>query len=203
MSKMEKNCIGCQTFLPLGMFSKHNKSKDGLYYVCRACAKGARLNNQRTQDGLASLMYRTQKVSSQKRGMAAPIYTVNEFKSWLFSQEKFLVLYYAWVESGYDRWKKPSVDRKDDGISYMFSNIQLMTWKENQVKSCLDRTSGVNTKSASEVWQYDLEGNFICKYFSQSHASRVTGVNKGNLNTSVKKKGKTAGGFIWSEKEMI
>ena len=91
----------------------------------------------------------------------------------------------------------PSVDRIDDYRSYIFDNIQLMTWRKNLDKSYTDRKNGVNNKLSKTVLQFTLSGKFIKEYYSQSQATRNTGVNRGNLNSCCNGNVKTAGGFIW------
>lgn len=48
------------------------------------------------------------------------------------------------------------------------------------------------------VKQFDLQGNLIAEYTSIKEACKITGVNKSTLNSCLKGKGKTAGGFLWS-----
>jgi len=47
------------------------------------------------------------------------------------------------------------------------------------------------------VNQYDLEGNFIASYPSQSEAARQTGVNQPTISQACLDNRKTAGGFGW------
>lgn len=65
--------------------------------------------------------------------------------------------------------------------------------------------NALSQKNRKEVLQYSLDGEFIKEYISQKEASRQTGINQGNLNSCCKhKKGyKTAGGFIWINKEEL
>jgi hypothetical protein len=52
-------------------------------------------------------------------------------------KNNFYELYNNWIDSGYKKSDKPSVDRIDDYKGYSFDNIQLMTWKENNKKNTL------------------------------------------------------------------
>lgn len=47
------------------------------------------------------------------------------------------------------------------------------------------------------VYQFDIEGKLIKKYFSISDASRQTNVKHQNISSAIRGKIKTAGGFIW------
>ena len=61
-------------------------------------------------------------------------YSKEEFRKWLYSQPLFFELYNNWVNNEYDKNLTPSVDRINSSISYKMSNIQLMTWHENNIK---------------------------------------------------------------------
>ena len=63
-----------------------------------------------------------------------PEYSKEEFRKWLYSQPLFFELYNNWVNNEYDKNLTPSVDRINSSISYKMSNIQLMTWHENNIK---------------------------------------------------------------------
>ena len=63
----------------------------------------------------------------------------------------FSELYDAWVDSGYDKWVKPSCDRTDPNISYVLDNLKLMTWRENLLKV------GFEMGRAVEVYDIDMQ----------------------------------------------
>ena len=84
--------------------------------------------------GLTGKMLRGMKVRSEKRGHEPPTFTLEELREWIFSQPNFDTLYDNWVASEYDRTLIPSCDRLDDDLGYSFSNIRLVTWKENYDK---------------------------------------------------------------------
>jgi len=75
---------------------------------------------------------------SRKRGMEFNI-SLKEFKKWL-SENNFDKLWRDYENSGFDKWMKPSVDRTDSSIGYIFSNMKLMTWNENFEKGCSENT---------------------------------------------------------------
>lgn len=83
---------------------------------------------------MISQIYDGQKYTSKKRGHTPPSYTKQELKEWILQQENFSILFNLWKESGFNMNNKPSIDRLDDDKPYSFSNIQLMTWKENNDK---------------------------------------------------------------------
>ena len=79
-------------------------------------------------------VWMSQRHVSEKRGHQPPAYTKQELGEWIKSQPNFQELFDKYIESGFDSWLKPSVDRLDDNKGYSFDNIQLITWKENHDK---------------------------------------------------------------------
>lgn len=86
---------------------------------------------RKTKKGLSSKIHGAQRQSSKTRNHPMPTYNLEQFREWLFSQPNFEVLYSNWIESDYDRWTIPSVDRVKEELPYSLDNIELMTWREN------------------------------------------------------------------------
>jgi hypothetical protein len=193
----EKKCSICGQVKPLSEFNKDKHNKDGLKSECAKCHNMQNLQYYHTKDGLITRIYSNQKRNCKHRGYDMPSYSKEELKDWLFSQKLFHELFDAWRLSGFDRMLAPSVDRKNDYISYNLSNIQLMTWAENNEKAISDRLNGINNKASKIVLQYDLKGNFIKKYYSIAQAGRETGANHTHISSCCKGKRNTAGGFKW------
>lgn len=61
----------------------------------------------------------------------------------------------------------------------------------------LENTTEANKSRVKEVYQYDLESNFIAKYASQAEASRHTGISQGNIGQVLKGYRTKAGGYKW------
>lgn len=162
---------------------------------------------ERSKKGIIAVMYAGQVSNSKKRGHNLPSYTKEWFKTWLQSNPEFHRLYDLWVISNYDKDLKPSVDRKNEEISYTEYNIQLMTWKEN----FLLEHKNLTKRKSKVVIQSDLNGKYIAEYKSVREAERQTGINnissvckprvksksKFNLYPS---KQKQAGGYRWEYK---
>lgn len=53
-------------------------------------------------------------------------------------------------------------------------------------------------KTNKEIYQYDMNGNFIAKYFSRKEAERTTGISQYGIKTCVNGEKKSYKGFIWS-----
>ena len=179
-------------------FHKRKQLKSGLTSWCKVCMAKSKKVYQTTKDGLITRIYSHQKDCCKQRGHPLPTYSKAELKEWVFSQDNFDELYNAWVESGCNRDLNPSVDRIDDYKSYSFDNIQLLTFKENREKSCLDRKKGRHTTSKMRVIeQYTKEGKLVSTYHSQCEAARQSGLNQGNIGSCCRGERNQAGGYIW------
>ena len=71
---------------------------------------------------------------------------------------------------------------------------------ENISKSLKGRKITWDRKRNKTIIQYDLDGNIIKEYESQSQASRETNVNQSDISACCNEKQKTAGGFTWKFK---
>lgn len=144
---------------------------------------------RKTKKGVISDIYFGQISSSKHRGHALPTYSKKWFSNWLLNNPEFHRLYDMWVLSKYEKNFKPSVDRKRDELSYTEYNIQLLTWKENNLKRKM-------------VIQLDLNGKYIADYKSLSEACRKNNIsNSGSISDVCKGHRKSAGGFIWKFKD--
>ena len=157
---------------------------------------------RKTKNGVSAIIYGGQTTRSKTRGHRPPEYSLIEFREWLYSQTKFHELYSEWVNSGYKKRLKPSVDRKHDDIHYCMSNIQLMTWEENNKKSHIGCRERKFYKGHQTIQQLQQDGTIIEDFISQSEASRITGISKGSIWKVLEGKRKTAGGFKWQRKNL-
>ncbi len=168
--------------------------------------KKRRIKFNRSKKGVASVIYNGQRTSSKRRGHRQPEYNQIELEEWLYSQTLFHELYSEWVLSGYEKYLKPSVDRKFDDVHYCMSNIQLMTWGENNTKAYKDRR-GLKFKTRKDngkvVLQYLPDGTLWGEHITLTSASLTTLVNLGNIGECCNGNRKTAGGFIWKYKKDI
>ena len=180
---------------------KKPRGEDRVHSWCKNCINESKATEKKTKRGLASGIYTTQIQSSKKRNMQIPTYSREWLIRWLFSKELFHKLYDEWVLSGYSKDSKPSVDRKDDYISYTTENIELTTWGDNNAKGWRDTKSGKNNKKAMPIVQLSKDGIFVNEFHSQAEAQRKTGILQSNITKVCSNKAKTAGGYIWIKKE--
>lgn len=192
-----KKCSKCNKTKCINEFSKHRITSDGYQAHCKKCCSEYREEYMKTKDGLVSRIYGNQNASSRKRGHNSVSYSKEELKEWLYSQEKFHLLYDNWKRLDFQKEYVPSVDRKDDYIGYTISNIQLMTWSENREKGHKDRKCGINNKHSKSIVQYSMEGKKLSVFHSIMEAERKTGIDNGNISKCCLGKSKSAGGYIW------
>lgn len=182
---MKKICNKCLKELPINSFPKQKLGKNGYRASCKDCIKNTYL---RTKYGLVKKMLANQRAKSKKRNHPLPKYTFDELYQWCMSQEIFHKLYDTWVSSGYQTRYVPTCDRLDDYKPYTLSNIQLLSWQDNNCKHYSDVRLGKNTKSCRAVLCYDLQGNFVKEYHSIAEASRAVGTNHSNIRNVCEQK---------------
>ncbi len=185
-----KICTKCDLVLDISRFRKSGKKLTSTRSECRDCENKVQELFSRTKRGVVTTIYSSQRESSRKRLHHEPSYTKDELSDWITGQDVFHTLFKEWEKSGYDRWKKPSVDRIDNEIGYTMSNIQLMTWKENNDK-------GVEDLLIKTVYCYTLDGSRLTKYKSTMAAERATGVLAKNIGLVCNGRAQSAGGMIW------
>jgi hypothetical protein len=190
-----KTCSKCNQLLPLTAFAIQSTGKQGHRADCKNCVK----RFIRSKEGLIKAIYVSQKRRSNLRGYKAPTYTEQELLNWVLQQTQFHTLYNVWVNSGYLSDNKPSIDRINDYKGYCLSNIQLTTWKENNLKGKVDKVKGINNKNNIAIDMLDLENNFIERFYSISEAARrfngvpsnIIGAITGRTSTRVNPDGST------------
>lgn len=140
---------------------------------------------KRTPEGWYSKIYYAMRKRNKENFDLELPFTKEEFIQWINDnyKEKFERLFKIYVDSNCDKYLCPSIDRIDDYKSYTFDNMQLLTWKENDLKG----THGIKNKvSCAEVGkkycsktvlQYDLLENLIMTFSSTHEVERITGID--------------------------
>ena len=194
-----KKCKRCLKTKPHNEFTKSPSNRDGYMSQCKPCKVELNREYGRTPKGRMSYSWSTQVNSSKARGHQPPAYTRRELYEWALGQG-LLDLVEMWKLSGYQKDLTPSVDRLDDSKGYTFDNIRLVTWRENNEKMYTTRKSGERiTRQNRKVQQLDLDGNLVAEYPSVAAASRVTGIQRTNINANCSgyKTYEHVGGCLW------
>ena len=195
-------CSKCSTSKDLGEFPKNKNKSLGHGHTCRVCTNLEIDKYNKSMDGVITAIFNGQKRSSRYRKMPLPQYSKKEFKEWVTSQDTFISMYKAWVDSEYLKDMKPSVDRINDYESYTMDNIQLMTWKENRDKLHQDKVNGTNNKQSKAVVATIKGTTTSREFYSIAEACRVLGVDAKNVTYCCqnKPKYKSSGGYTWKYK---
>lgn len=121
-------------------------------------------------------MYAKQLERSRLKGFPMPDYSLNWLHDRFLNDTKFKRLYVEWVKSGYDKWKKPSIDRINRLKPYTKDNIQLLSWADNRAKENNERKS-----RKGKVIQYK-NGIEVARYASQKQLVKQTGFTQGAVS---------------------
>lgn len=198
-----KICNKCKINKNLSEYHKRKSSKDGVTNFCKECKSYQKSEYRKTKQGVIASIYDHEKGSSITRGHNQPTYTLSELSLWLTNDWIFDLLYTNWVNCGYLKDMKPSIDRIDDDKGYSFKNIQIMTWGENKTKANIDIRSGKLThgnKPQKAVLQFTKDGKFIKEFVSSNEAYRQTNIHVSSISECCLGKRNSAGGFKWGFK---
>lgn len=147
---------------------------------------------KRTPNGVITTLFISMKRRSKQRKHAPPKFTKVQLTKWLYDNG-FQKLYDDWVNSGYNRWKKPSCDRLDDSKGYSFDNMRLVTWKENHDKNKKE----LEKKSRKAIQQVDLDGTVTKEWESIAQARRELGFE---VKNALKRRNLAVDGYYYEYK---
>jgi hypothetical protein len=153
----------------------------------------------KTRRGRIAHIHKSQKHGAKVRGHVAPSYSADELEIWA-QANGFEVLYVAWEASGFSKELAPSTDRLDNSKSYAFSNLRLVTWKENREKSYVDRKANtLITAQNVKVEQLTLSGEIVRIHDSIESAAREVNGSSANILKVCQNKPyhKSVKGFRW------
>lgn len=122
-------------------------------------------------------------------------YKKEELHEWLISKG-IESLYDFWVNSGFSKDCKPSIDRLNDFNGYSFDNMRLVTWRENREHQHEDIREGKGTSGSRCKKLLKMSSNLevIDTYISYSSAVRDMGYS---LEYQIKKSIPCRSGFYW------
>lgn len=201
---MIKTCRFCNKTKDISEFNKSKSHLDGYEWKCRACKKIHKDTWSKTKIGVIKTIYSSQLDSSKRRNHPNPSYTQQEFIEWMQGQKLFDYYYDNWVNSGYKKAYKPSVDRLDDFKPYSFDNIQLTIVLGNQAHAIQDKQAGIGTqgKQTYKVRAINLKTGEMEIFPSSSYAVKALAlrgipVNRQNIQKVCHGQRPQCGGFHW------
>ncbi len=127
-----------------------------------------------------------------------PTFTKDELRIWLYSNG-LQELWINYIESGFDRHFRPSIDRIDDYGHYEFSNMQLITWRENHIKGVNGIKHNNNSKNQDRikpVFMWDKCGNLVKEFNNYKDACAFLRCHPMSISRAVTKKRKTIKGYV-------
>lgn len=173
-----KTCIACGLAKPFAEFSKHSGFSDGRRSTCKQC-----YNVEQKSDPFRFFrkIYATQKASSTKRGHPAPTYTLEALIAWADAQPHLPSMWLAYQNAGHPRRLAPSIDRIDSNLPYTLSNLELVTWEENDRRGRRDTKLGTKITQHKAVAAFKQDGSLHKLYASLHEAARDVGGNPTNI----------------------
>ena len=201
-----KKCNKCKEVKEFREFGKISKSKDGFSYVCKKCHCEDVKSYSKTKNGLLTQIYTDQRKASKKRKHSLPLYTKQELKEWMFSQDIFHKLYDEWFNSGFAKSLVPSCDRIDNSIGYSFDNIRIVTWQENERQGNIDMRNNIikhGTRPQRTVIGTHITTGETIEFHSLMEAERQTGISNSNISKCCNDKyptRKISNGYFWKYK---
>lgn len=157
----------------------------------------SQIKYRRTKKGVIGTLYSGIRKRSRRNGRDNDDFTLDEFRLWI-ECKSINKLFNGWVHQGFKTYNKPSVDRIDPLKGYVFSNMQLITAKENRDKGDKEKL----ILWGKPIYQMTMDGNIIKEYPSIKVASEMTKINRSNISYVMKGKRYQAGGFKWKFKNL-
>lgn len=151
--------------------------------------------------GMLTNLYHKMNQRNIKNGYGRLSFTLNDFRSWAYTSEEFLYLFDVWVQSGYSKKFKPSVDRKNPYKGYTFNNMQWMFWYNNYQKGIHE----VSEKKRKPVLMYK-DGEYLGKFKSIEDAKEFLGMkSNGDIVMVLQGKRKKVKGytFVYENSELL
>lgn len=182
----KKICSICKKLKDIKEYGKQPMGYGGYRSNCHECRKMER----RGYFSLAMDMYSKQKLRERKNSIKYKVsYSKEEFIEYITKKSKYKKLYKKWLESDYATDLKPSIDRKNSNKGYSFNNIQIITWKDNNIKGRFE-------KFKKPITQYSLDGVYIKTFKSVKDANLAMG-SKYMKTGNAANNNNTAGGYRW------
>lgn len=169
--------------------------------LCRDCDNERAKEYRKSYEGMKSTMYAQMVKNSRARNMDIPNFSKEELYTWLDSNG-YKALYDAYVVAGYASNKRPSIDRIDDNVTYVFENMQLITWEENNLKAYKDRVEGRNNKQSKAIVAVDSTGAVVHEAYSINSLARTLGCRASHISDVLHGSRKHVHGLTFKQKDI-
>jgi len=177
-------CTKCETIKDISEFPKDKSNKRGYKSFCKECAYAMTYRWTKSESGVVTTAWHHQVKHSITRGHTPPQYTKEELADWMLNHPSWNRLYSDFVDSGYERDVRPSVDRLNNNYGYSFDNIRLVTFRENYMTYLSDKKTGIETSDCKAIVKLTKQGDFVAEYFSVAEALRQHGKKPKNARIS-------------------
>lgn len=195
-----KTCTHCNLTKDVSSFSRGKGT-------CKPCSSLIVQERNKTPEGVVTMMYSNQRMTSRNMGRPMPDYSQHELRKWVHSHPNWQTLYDNWVASAYLKELKPSCDRIDSSKPYTLDNLQLVTFKENLSNQKRDQLKGLHLgANGTPVRQLTMGGEIVAEHASVLIAMRSLGKDpqsSSNIHLVCKGKNKSAYGFKWEYVDAI
>lgn len=151
---------------------------------------------KRTILGKLQTMYASMKFrSKEERFKNVKIITKENFIQFGLKNDRYIILFNNWVESGYDNKLSPTIDRVNNKLGYIEGNLQFLTKSENCKKrfhedGCFNNGKSVKTKIIN------CENENILYFNSRKEVAEFLKSAYSNIRRAIRKKYKVKGYWI-------
>lgn len=146
---------------------------------------------RRTPKGVLTNLYSKMKERAKNKEIEMPDFDLKTFHEMFLEDKKFLRLFNEWEKSNYAKAKKPSIDRINNKIGYIKSNIHIVSWSENRFKQSMERRS-----RKGKVVQI-LNNKIVKVWNSQREIWKNLNLQQSMLSMALNGKYETAYGYKW------
>lgn len=157
----------------------------------KSATKEASLARYRSKNGVLSHLYYEQSRRSKRMQWPPPNYNRHYILTRFLDDPLFDNLYASWVESGFQKMLRPSLDRIDASKPYMQTNIQMMTLGDNLRKAALYE------HARTEVAMCELDGREIKRFNSMTEAAKAIGGQVSEISVCCRNQNRAHKGYRW------
>jgi len=185
-----KICKKCKKKKSISEFYKDNRTKDKVRNPCKKCLNTYN-KNLKNKYPWKEIFYSINQRCNNSKSKAYKWYGGRGIKCLITKKD----IKNLWFRDKAYKMKKPSINRKDNGGNYIFSNCEFIELSLN----CAEKNKRI---FSIPILQYNKQGIFIKEWASTREASRILKISPSGINGCLikRKHRKSAGGFKWKYK---